>query len=220
MKWVDILTEGGNSLCVCACVCVCQYKYEGERWQAFLSETASATAHNLQRTDGEDNRHLGSMTQSYVLSSWKSSLHVLYLLPAFPTLIRTLLCAFYSPCRYSDVMFERWWSSEAIKMLTLHRVPSIPHTAAVDFYHLPPSFFLLPCSTAQSLWNKSPFHVGEWGKKPRRVSLAHTLSLSYITLNPVLQGVGIYCICRFIKHASQSVLKCKHCCMLYASFIN
>lgn len=85
-------------------------------------------------------------------------------------------------------------------MLTLHGVSSIPHTAVVDFYH-PTLFFPLPGSTAPSLWNKSSFHVGEWWKKPRRVSPALTLSLSCTTLNPVLRGVVMYCVCRFIKHA-------------------
>lgn len=92
--------------------------------------------------------------------------------------------------------------AQGTEILTLHGVSSIPHIAAVDFHQLTP-FFLVAGSTALSLWNKSSFHVGEWWKETQKgISSSHSHSLVPApTLNPVLQGLVMYCVCRFIKHA-------------------
>lgn len=150
----------------------------------------------MERTIGS----LGSVTQYYLISSWKFSLHALYLLPVFPPLRRMLPSTFHSPCRYSDVTSVS--GAQGKEILTLHRVSSIPRITVVDFHQLTP-FFLVAGSTAPSLRNKSSFHVGEWWKETQKgISSSHSHSLTPAqTLNPVLWGLVMYCVCRFIKHA-------------------
>lgn len=130
-----------------------------------------------------------------------SSLRVLHLLPASSTLMRTLLSAFYSPCRYSDVIVsvKLRGQKDANSAQGFLLPPSTPQHWLLSST----SYFLsTPLAPLYCLCGiKALFHVGEWWEKPRRVSLALTHSFSRSTLNPVLRGVVMYCICRFIKHA-------------------
>lgn len=133
------------------------------------------------------------MTLRYVLSSWKSTLYVLYLLPVSPTLTRTLLLsALSAPCRYSKaVLVSEAQGPERCKLCTgLPPSPTQQRLTSI-IYHL----FLL------CLWGlKALFMWVSGGRNPEGY-LWLSLSPSCTTLNSVLQGVVMYCICRFIKHA-------------------
>lgn len=93
-------------------------------------------------------------------------------------------------------------------MLTLHRVSSIPHTAvAVNFYHLPPTFF----STALSLWNKKKalFMWVSGGRNPEGY-LSLTLSLLHNFKSSPSGGCYVLHL-QFRKPCT--VLKSERCCM-------